>query len=106
MTRTTDIRTLAARHRDGAFVLDVREPGEYVRGHVPGAVLAPLSRVTTVLGSIPKDRPVHVICASGNRSRAVTDLLNGLGYDAVSVDGGTSAWIAAGLPVVTGTVAA
>ncbi|GGL38559.1 rhodanese-like domain-containing protein [Phycicoccus endophyticus] len=106
MTRSIDIATLAARHADGAFVLDVREPAEYVQGHVPGAVLAPLSRVTTVLGSLPKDRPVHVICQSGNRSRAVVDLLTGLGYDAQNVEGGTSAWSAAGRPVVTGPQAA
>ena len=106
MTRTVDISTLASRHADGAFVLDVREPGEYVQGHVPGAVLAPLSRVTSVLGSLPKDRTVHVICQSGNRSRAVTDLLHGLGYDAVNVDGGTSAWAAAARPVVSGAKAA
>ena len=106
MTRSIDIQTLATRHADGAFVLDVREPGEYVTGHVPGAVLAPLSRVTTVLGSIPKDRPVHVICQSGNRSRAVVDLLSGMGYDALNVEGGTSAWATAGHPVVTGPQAA
>ncbi len=106
MTRTIDIPTLAARHADGAFVLDVREPAEYVQGHVPGAVLAPLSRVATVLGSIPKDRTVHVVCASGNRSRAGADLLTGLGDDAVSVEGGTSAWAASGRPLVTGRQAA
>ena len=106
MTRTVDITTLIARHPDGAFVLDVREPGEYLSGHVPGAVLAPMSRITTALGGVPRDRTVHVICQSGNRRRAVADLLNGLGYDAVSVDGGTAAWAAAGKPLVEGPLAA
>ncbi len=106
MTRTIDITTLAARHADGAFVLDVREPAEYVRGHVPGAVLAPLSRVTTTIGDLPKDRPVHVICQSGNRSRAVTDLLRGLGFEALNVEGGTSAWLTAGHAIVAGPHAA
>ncbi len=36
MTHTVDISTLSARHADGAFVLDVREPGVYLAGHVPG----------------------------------------------------------------------
>lgn len=92
----------AARQADGGFVLDVREPAEYLGGHVPGAVLAPMSRITSMLGSVPKGQPVHVICQSGNRSGAMADLLAGLGYDAVSVDGGTSAWTAAGHPVVVG----
>ena len=98
MVRLVDIPTLLARHADGAFVLDVREPAEYVSGHVPGAVLAPMSRITSALGPVPRDRVVHVICQSGNRSRSMADLLTSLGYDAVSVEGGTSAWTAAGGP--------
>lgn len=103
MTPTIEIAEFASRHADGGFVVDVREAAEYVEGHVPGAVLAPVSMITRMLGSIPKDRKVHVICASGNRSLAMTDLLIAQGYDAVSVNGGTSGWRAAGHPVVTGT---
>ncbi len=106
MTPTVDITTLMARHADGAFVLDVREPHEYLAGHVPGSVLAPMSRITTALGGVPKDRTVHVICQSGNRSRAMADLLRRLGFDAVSVDGGHAAWMSAGRPVVEGPRAA
>ncbi|HOT57219.1 MAG TPA: rhodanese-like domain-containing protein [Ornithinibacter sp.] len=106
MTKTIDITTLRARHADGAVVLDVREPAEYVGGHVPGAILAPMSRITASLGGVPNDQTVHVICQSGNRSRSMADLLTALGYDAVSVDGGTAGWIAAGLPVVRGPQAA
>ena len=91
-----------ARHADGAFVLDVREAAEYVTGHVPGAVLAPMSRITSHLGEVPKDQTVHVICQTGNRSTSMADLLRTLGYDAVSVDGGTSAWASAGHPLVAG----
>jgi rhodanese-related sulfurtransferase len=106
MTATCDIHTLAARHADGAVVLDVREPAEYLTGHVPGSLLAPMSRITTALGGVPRDRTVHVICQSGNRSRAMADLLGRLGYDAVSVDGGYGAWVATGQPVVAGPRAA
>ncbi len=106
MTPTVDIHTLAARHADGAVVLDVREPAEYLSGHVPGSVLAPMSRITSALDGLPRDRTVHVICQSGNRSRAMADLLIRLGVDAVSVDGGYSAWVASGHPAVAGTRAA
>ncbi|HET6968997.1 MAG TPA: rhodanese-like domain-containing protein [Ornithinibacter sp.] len=106
MTSTIDITTFAARHADGAFTLDVREPAEYVAGHVPGAVLVPMSRITSMLAEIPKDRTVHVICQSGNRSRSMADLLCAIRVDAVSVDGGTSAWAAGGRPLVRGPKAA
>ena len=98
MTRTIDITTLRTRHADGAIVLDVREPAEYVGG--------PMSRITASLGGVPEGQTVHVICQSGNRSRSMADLLTAMGYDAVSVDGGTAGWIAAGLPIVRGPQAA
>ena len=65
MTRTIDITTLRTRHADGAIVLDVREPAEYVGGHVPGAILAPMSRITASLGGVPEGQTVHVILSFG-----------------------------------------
>ena len=87
-------------------MLDVREPGEYVSGHVPGAVLMPMHTIVTrVAEAADRYRRIHVICASGNRSLSVTDALLRAGYDAVSVNGGTSAWRMSGRPVVTGMTA-
>ena len=47
--------------------------------------------------------PVYVVCASGNRSAAMTDFLTRVGFTAYSVAGGTSDWARSGRPVVTGT---
>jgi rhodanese-related sulfurtransferase len=102
VTRTTDISSFAARYDQDAFVVDCREPHEYVQGHVPGAVLVPMSRVSAYLADLPRDREIFVICQSGNRSRAVSDLFNANGMQAVSVDGGTSAWAGLGRPLVAG----
>ena len=47
------------------------------------------------------DRPVYVICRSGNRSRTASETLIRLGYSEVyNVEGGINAWLDAGLPVV------
>lgn len=86
----------------GAVVVDVRNPGEYRAGHVPGARSAPLPNLSLALAELPKDQPVHVICQSGGRSAQATSLLRDLGYDAHSVSGGTAAWVDAGHPTVTG----
>ena len=102
MTRTTDISSFAAAYDDDAFVVDCREPHEYVQGHVPGALLAPTSRVSAYVAALPRDRQVYVICQSGNRSRSVSDFFNANGMDAVSVDGGTSAWAGLGRPLAAG----
>ncbi|GIM62788.1 rhodanese-like domain-containing protein [uncultured Nocardioides sp.] len=104
MSRPTPEITLeefAAAHQDGTTV-DVRERGEYAQGHVPGAVLVPMGQLASRLGELDRSSRIHVICASGNRSKAMTDLLVAQGFDAVSVAGGTQAWIASGRAVGVG----
>ena len=69
VTSTIDMPAFINCQAEGAFVVDVREPAEYVEGHVPGAVMAPMSRISQHLASLPRNRDVYVICHSGNRSR-------------------------------------
>ena len=96
-----DVTTLAALVRDGgATVVDVREPHEYAAGHVPGALSSPMSQIVDRLAEVPAlPGPVHLVCATGNRSGQVTAWLTQQGYEAVNVTGGTVAWRSAGLPV-------
>lgn len=97
-----DQKAFGAAVADGAFVVDVREPNEYLGGHVPGARLMPLAQVLARQDELPRGERFYVVCASGNRSRTATDWLRTRGLDAVSVAGGTSGWTAMGRPVVTG----
>jgi rhodanese-related sulfurtransferase len=106
VTATIDIHTFAARHSDGAYVIDVREPMEYIGGHVPGSQLVPMSRITGYVDRLPRDQEVYVICQSGNRSASMASLLERFGVLAISVDGGVSAWSSLGKPLVAGTRAA
>lgn len=97
------LEEFAAAHAAGAFVLDVRQPDEYERAHVPGAVLLPLDQLGQRWDEVPVDRPVWVICAVGARSMKAATALRGAGVDAVSVGGGTNAWIEQGRTVTTGS---
>ncbi len=101
-TPEIDIEQLAAALSGDGALIDVREASEYVAGHVPGAALMPMTRLTRHLNELDKTRPLYVVCASGNRSGAMTDLLVACGYDAYSVTGGTTAWARAGRPLETG----
>jgi rhodanese-related sulfurtransferase len=81
----------------------VRNPDEYEEGHVPGAVLIPLSEVGERVDEVPTGTPVHVICAMGGRSRKACELLAAHGRDVTNIAGGTRGWIASGQPVTTGS---
>jgi rhodanese-related sulfurtransferase len=85
--------------RERGVTIDVREWAEYAWAHVPGAVLMPMAQLPSRLAELDRSAPVYVVCASGNRSKAMTDLLVAAGFDAASIAGGTLAWIVSGRPV-------
>ena len=82
-----------------ARVLDVREPAEYARGHLPGAVSIPQADLALNLDELPRDSDVLVVCEGGVRSARAAQFLKQVGYSKVTnLVGGTSAWRRAGLP--------
>jgi hydroxyacylglutathione hydrolase len=82
-------------------LLDVRKPGEYQGGHLPGAINVPLDRLEKDLpAAIDAKRATAVVCASGYRSSAATSLLERHGFNELyNVTGGTTAWVNAGYGV-------
>ncbi|GGL10343.1 rhodanese-like domain-containing protein [Mangrovihabitans endophyticus] len=103
MVSEVDLETFAAALNSGATVIDVREPEEYAGGHVAGARLMPLRQVSEHIAELPRDQPVYIICASGNRSLTAAQRLSQAGLDARSVAGGTGGWRCSGRPVVSGS---
>ena len=97
-----DVERLEVVLKEGGVLVDVREPAEYAAGHVPGARLIPMGQLTSRLEELDRAVRVHLICASGNRSGAMTDVLKARRFDAVNVLGGTAAWIESGRPVEEG----
>ena len=91
---------LARRLEQGEAVtfIDVRSPAEYRGGHAKGAVSVPLDSIDP--SSFVNRQPVFVICQSGARAKRACEQLAAAGVESVySVEGGTSAWVTAGLPV-------
>lgn len=91
--------------QEETFLVDVREPNEFAEVRVPGALSVPMGRLPDALADADRDIPVYVICASGNRSSAMTDVLIGAGFEAYNIAGGTKAWINAGHPTESGATA-
>lgn len=93
--RTIDAQDAATLLKDGAVLIDVREPDEIARETVPGAIALPLSSLTPQMASELSGAEFVLICASGARaSQAASHFPPG---QAVVVSGGLKAWRTAGL---------
>jgi rhodanese-related sulfurtransferase len=85
---------------NGAVVVDVRTDAEWSAGSLPGAVHIPLAQVPERYQELPRGQRVVTVCKDGGLSGKAADALRQVGYDVVNLDGGLTAWVAAGLPVV------
>lgn len=89
-------------NRGKSTVVDVRTPAEFAAGHLRDAKNIPLADLGTRIGELEKSkgRSVVVVCQTGARSDKAVRQLAAAGFDdVVSLDGGLTAWQAAGLPV-------
>jgi rhodanese-related sulfurtransferase len=80
--------------------IDVRSPGEYASGHIPGAVNIPMEQIEARLDDLLPGVPIVLVCQAGKRARMVAGLLDPCRKDVTVLEGGTAAWSAAGLPLV------
>jgi len=89
-----DLKDYRREHGEGTYaLLDVRQPGEYEKEHLPGALLIPLPQLESRLAELDADKPLIVYCAVGGRSRAAAEMLLGRGFKEVSsLAGGIKAW--------------
>jgi rhodanese-related sulfurtransferase len=88
-----DVATAAQLHREGALLLDVREPFEIATCAVAGSRHIPMRKIPESLGDLPRDRLILVQCHHGGRSLRVTQFLRANGFTQVSnIAGGIDAW--------------
>lgn len=93
--RTVDINEAVKEYLSTprAILLDVRSPGEYREGHIPGSVNVPLSTLDEIEEVVSDpDTPLFVYCYSGSRSRQAVQLLEQKGYINVKNAGGISTY--------------
>jgi rhodanese-related sulfurtransferase len=84
---------------DDIQLVDCREQYEWDAGRVEGAIHIPLNDILAGAGDdLDRDRPVAVICRSGNRSELAALMLQARGFDAHNVEGGMEEWAREGLP--------
>lgn len=88
-------RDAASLAEGSAVLLDVREPGEWTQGRIPGAVHIPLGQLRGRLGELPKDKPLLVYCRSGQRSYYACRVLNQNGFETRNMTGAYLTWMSA-----------
>ncbi len=98
-----EVRDFLREREAGTYnLLDVRQPVEYQEGHIPGAKLIPLGRLTGQLKELTPGVPTIVYCSVGGRSRVAASMLSRAGFrDVHNMEGGFEAWegnIARGMP--------
>ncbi|WP_371614559.1 rhodanese-like domain-containing protein [Streptomyces sp. NBC_00454] len=96
-----DVDQAHTRHTEFSIV-DVRTPGEYASGHLPGALNIPLDRIARSLPELRRaaeDKELLLVCASGARSENAARTLARHGIAATSLTGGTISWSAQGHPL-------
>ena len=74
--------------REGAYLVDVRSPGEFAQGHVKGSVNIPLDLVALQLEKFKNQKNIVVFCRSGSRSGQAKIILEQNGFKNV-INGGT-----------------
>lgn len=88
-------------------ILDVRTPAEFESVHIPGATLKPLDSLDIdayLKRRTDPGQPIYIVCQSGGRARKAIEKFQRAGFDhCILVEGGTQAWLEAGLPVVRGS---
>jgi rhodanese-related sulfurtransferase len=93
-------------NRENALVIDVREPAEYIAGHLPESRNIPSAQLDGRAGELEKfkDSPLILVCQSGARSSGACSQLSKLGFSKVhNLEGGVVAWGEAGLPLKKGS---
>jgi rhodanese-related sulfurtransferase len=98
--RITPAQAVAQMQRESAVIIDVREPHDFQKEHIAGAVSLPLDELA--LAQLPAGKTAILYCGAGKRSCAAAERLIESGYRAVAtLEGGIAAWKAEQLPTVS-----
>lgn len=86
--------------RKDLLIVDVRSPQELKEGSIANSVLVPFWQILRGQKTLPRNKPLLLVCAIGGRSYAIGQVLHRKGYSEIfSLSGGIKAWKKAGLPL-------
>ncbi|MBQ6181204.1 MAG: rhodanese-like domain-containing protein [Ruminococcus sp.] len=74
------------------ILLDIRSREEFEKNGISGAINIPFDEISSGLSKLPKDKPVYVLCRTGDLSEEVAEILDDRGYDVCNIEGGHAAY--------------
>ena len=83
-----DVEAVSNEAAGQTFLLDVRTPEEFSRGHIPGAVNIPVDKLRSRLEELPRGKQIAAYCQVGQRGYVATRILLQAGFPAVNIGGG------------------
>jgi len=101
LTATITISQLSSNQHTRAQLVDVRSGSEFASGHIPGAVNIPMDQIEGRLDDLDRTLPIVLVCQTGKRARMTAGLLEPCRQQLSVLEGGTKAWIDAGLPLMS-----
>ncbi|MBQ9894686.1 MAG: rhodanese-like domain-containing protein [Ruminococcus sp.] len=77
-----------------ATLVDIRSEEEFELKNIDGSINIPFDKISTGLSKLPENKPVYVLCRTGDLSAEVVEILDDRGYDAYNIEGGYAAYTA------------
>lgn len=96
-----DLHDLVEENPDAIMVLDIRSEEDFDKGHIEGAVHIPFKKVGENYDKLPDNKPIYVICYTGQTAGITTAMLRVAGFNAISLSRGMTGWDGEELPKVT-----
>ena len=90
--KSIEAAEIAALDTNKVTLLDIRSKEEYELNSFGGSVNVPFDEISTGLSKLPKDKPVYVLCRTGDLSAEVAEILEDRGYDVYNIEGGYAAY--------------
>lgn len=94
-TSLSPMNVVAKMNNDDVVIIDVREPHEFILGHIENALNTPLGKLKEQLNTLEKykNKSILVVCQSGTRSSQACKLLISNGFGNIfNLDGGMQSW--------------
>ena len=93
MMNTITVEELLNINTHTITILDIRNHNDFVKGTMPHSLNLPMEQVATEFHTLPTDRPIYILCHTGDKSRDITEYLGDRGFESYNIEGGYRSYL-------------